>query len=344
MPLSQQEQQELKELRRLEELEKKYGGGAPSSSGITASAPTAADKINQLIYNFKQKASAPVSVGGQSVSFPSPEDVGHGMASAGLGGAKWAGMLKPGLEKSADLAMRSAVGGLGKPGLGNILAKEGLWGTRGRMASQAEQKLPAIEGELQDQIADKMGQSVDSVGIAKALADKAKQYRTSSGYVPASQQGAVAEIEGRAADVASRGLKSPLEALELKRIAGREGYSASGPRSGLSKELARIEGEGYREGLEKIDPGITANLTREEAMMGAKQGLGEEANIGAAIKSLFTGHPVKAAMQASPIGPLVASTAGHAMQKGSQALPNASSTYSLLNYLFNKPKQQSEGP
>ncbi len=305
---------------------------------ITAAPPTMADKLNQIIYNFKQKAEAPISIGGKPVDIPSAKDIAHGMESAGLGGAQWAGPLKAGLNKGADIAMRAATG-LEKPGLGNILAREGVWGFPSSMAKQASNKLPQVENELQGVIEANMGKSVDSGPIAQALEDKARQFMTSSGRTSKAAQGSLDEIGARAADVESRGLLSPAEALDFKRMAGREGFGSAGHRSGLSDELARTEAEGYRSALEQLDPRIAEQLTKEQALIGAKN-MPSGVNLLPAAKSLMTGHPIRATIQATPLGPLGLSAASRGMQLGADTLPNASSMAGTLNYLFRKPSNK----
>lgn len=233
--------------------------------------------------------------------------------------------LKGGLAGAAVAAPFEAAGGLARYLMGRSTnagtqaggqaLDEGLIGTNPMMTRQAKARMGEAEKGIQDTVGGLEG-SIESEGIAEEVLGHQKQFSTPSGTVPASVAGPHASIADRAADISSRGAVDPREALALKRIAGREGYAAGEPRSGLEKELARTESSGYGDALKKLSPEMASGLEREAGLYEILEGLKSQGGGDSA-------GTIKSAIFKSAL-PIAGSAAAQTMHKTSKALKDPS--------------------
>lgn len=197
------------------------------------------------------------------------EDLASGVAGAnpvgGMGGKALKKLLggaaeKVGLTKIPDYLMQAAAG-VKKiiPGMGSEMIDQGLIGTRGMIGKQAEQKIPVLAQQLEQEVSKLPGQ-VSHKQVSQDILERAKRFQTPSGYIPEADQAAVDAITARAKEVGARKAASTTEALSLKKQAGARGWSRGTPLSGIENELNRAETMGYGKQLEGLADESTINL------------------------------------------------------------------------------------
>lgn len=284
-------------------------------------------KLAQFLTKAGPGATAALNggIGGVKGAMKPANSIEDRAENAAVGGGKAAlislasSLLGGGLKRGADHAMQDAVGMKSyEPGVGNILADEGVVGTKNMMKGQVADKLNDAEDALQSKVSALDG-SISSMNPANSIDAQAGGYMTRTGDVPDEAQGAVDQIKNRAQNVLQRGQVSPGEALDYMRIAGKEGYAKNGlERSPLGASLARIERHGYGEGLRDLDKsGEVGNLLdKERAMLEAARGLNKNdkiASLGDLLSSLVSHLPGRSAIPA---------LAGQALQKAGNTVSN----------------------
>lgn len=275
MPLTPEEQQELAQ------LHQKYGTPPEQpSKGLT---PEEQQEFDQLHQKYGQSAqSSPIDNLKKLLSYnPSHEEemkaVQHPITGMDDPAYQLAGLVSPNnaivgagkaLKSGGDILMQKAIG-LGRriPGFGEALANEGLIGTKGMMAGQAEKGLTSAGKQIGD-LASKIPGSVSQDQVANKVAELANSKMTSTGFIRPEDQAAVDKILSRAQDFAKSEPLTGAELAERRAVAGRSAREAgaykTNPSSQLKSKIASAEQTGYSQALKdaygKAFPGQTNAL------------------------------------------------------------------------------------
>lgn len=240
-------------------------------------------------------------------------------------------------NKMSDNLMKVATGIRKAPeGVGNTLAKQGLWGTQERMLNQVEQKLPEEERSLQELVSGFNG-DIDQTPIAEAILEKGKKFVSPSGITLDSVKPDLNKVTeaagqfdpqliGRQGPVAK---VTPGDLLSLKRQGDWAGYTASGnPAAATDAEIGRAVANKARGMLNDMSGGETANiLKREQALLLAKKAMDKDPTTHLSIggKLLF-----------SKIPSIIGSTAGQLFDKASNTLNSERIQRALTQKLFDE--------
>lgn len=259
MPDPRSELEQLRKLKRLKELEQK-AGIAPSAAR-SESAPPHVSSIQEI----------------QTTLDAQVPDMVRSIAGAQPGVQALPKFVSKPINKLADYLMQKAVG-MRKyfPGIGNELIDQGLIGTKNRMASQVEEKLPEAEAKLQEIIKGVKGTHPASQ-IADDVALRGSRFTLPSGEVPSNVLPELEKVRKASESIGSLGkysggqLSAP-DLLALKRQGNWLGYTAAGnPATSLEAELANTQASSAREALEKLTSGESKKALRvEEALLKAK--------------------------------------------------------------------------
>lgn len=171
-----------------------------------------------------------------------------GGKAIGLGISKMAPM--------ADNLMQHAMG-MKKfiPGAGKTAIDQGIRGSESQMTSQMGNALNT-EGQNLDSMVGKLQGEVDPEAVASRVADYGQKYMSPGGMATDVAKERVGDAGDRAANIYNRwgegpGPLAPTDARAMAQSAEKaEGYSfANSPKQNFSSELARQEGQGYRDQL-----------------------------------------------------------------------------------------------
>lgn len=156
---------------------------------------------------------------------------------------------KTGLAQIPGRLMASAVGTKYAPKVGSELVSEGLVGTRGMLQNQVEKGLATHGAKLESAVSQIPGK-IESAPVSQKVAEVANKFKTPGGTVPANFEPEVQKVVTAASDIAGRGAVEPSEALALKRLGGKAGWSRDKPLSSLEALIGRAESGGYGSELE----------------------------------------------------------------------------------------------
>lgn len=237
-----------------------------------------------------------------------------------LGGVGAAGQgISAALRKSGDAAMQQAVGRTKyTPGVGEELADEGIWGTRGMMKEQVKGAKEATYQKMLKAASEAQG-PVDSRKVADVIRGQADPMRLPTGGYRSLDLPDVQKTLSYADEVASRGQVSPESALALRRVAGAGANfnpNTAEPGKSLAQQLSKAEQLGYSQQLKDI-AGMGALDSKYGALARAASSLGKEQTIPQDLIGMLS-------RIATPVVPLAASTAGQAAIKGAPAVAAAS--------------------
>lgn len=214
----------------------------PSLSDILRSQPISSDEFNKQLQKTKDMAAVkpyfdPHNLASMMVGSV-PVGVAQQVADKTLGTAADA------LEQKA-LGIRKT-----EPGLGKLLTDMGIRGTKEGMKEKIAQQLAEKGAELENAVRSIPG-DISSENVAQGIRSIAEKYATRGGQIPEEAQPLVNKIMESASSIAERGEQSPLEALDLKRVAQRLGYSlkTGEPIGKLTSQLAAKEALGYGDEL-----------------------------------------------------------------------------------------------
>lgn len=226
---------------------------------------------------------------------------------------------KTGVSSVGDRLMQKAVG-LKKyiPGVGDSLVEQGVGGTKGMMQGQIASGLEEQGGRLQDAVSSIPGK-IDNSEVAQQVSDVANKYRTSLGRVPEAVQGEMGLVNKTAQDIGNRGMTSPQEALDFKRIAQQVGYKQGEPLSKLASQLAQKESSGYGSALENAyqqsagegAPNVVADANEKlSALLRGKKGLNAPESLSSSGLAGVLGKDAVAGGIGALVGGPVGATAG----------------------------------
>lgn len=259
------------------------------------------------------------------------QSVGANMA---VGGATSLGAdaVSAGSGKLADWLQQAAVG-MNKyvPGIGNKLAKMGVWGTKGGMADQVSEMLPQKEQEVQNAVSSIKG-NADAQPISDSIAKLGGRFKLpSSGDVAPGMENYASKVSDAADEFRSMGEGgelSPQDLLHIKRQGDWLGYTNSGnPATSLEAEIGRAQADKAREMLSSMSDGQTANrLGEEQALILAKKALTKP-------DSIPSGFGAKAIFSKLPGQSLFGSMGAQGLQKASN-VSGATADPELLQSLF----------
>lgn len=217
------------------------------------------------------------------------------------------------LTKGGDWAMQKAVGAKDYiEGMGNRMANEGLWGTKGMMRSQIDRpegvnpgligkitdylrmtgKLPAREASL-DKIMPQVQGKISVVPSVDAISREGALLTPKNPGIPISSgnEEAVRQIEKRALEATARGSQNPIDSLDVARKIDRAAHDTVVPAGKLAKKLDRLDSgalrgelknEAERQGL----PEVRNLLGSEQALIHAKDALGGKQSLADASMKL----------------------------------------------------------
>ncbi len=199
---------------------------------------------------------------------------GGGLLSGGIQGlGEAANAVGKGVS---DFAMKNAVGIRKAPkGTGTSLTDQGLWGTKGGMLQQVQDKLPAEEAKLQALVKG-LNNPTDASVLADEVSGLTKKFQTpDSGKTLPLVQGDLDKVRSSAEGIRAMGPQSPSDLLALKRQGDWAGYTASGtPASAGEAEIGRTVADKARSLLSDMSSGETAaTLGKEQALIAAKKAL-----------------------------------------------------------------------
>lgn len=282
---------------------------------------------------------------------PSGEDTLEARGKdAGVGALIGAGAqgLGEGAGKAGDYLMQKAVG-MRKyvPGMGTRIADEGLIGTKGMMARQADTGIQGHEKDLQSAVGQLQG-NIEPESLADALRAKAGKYTPTpgeSGPLPAPSENVkyINAAHDRADEALSRGTMTPTEGLDISRKVAKPAYNplTGDELKGFQNELSQTEGGHIKSAIKQMGedqdlPDVVNSLRGEEALYTAKKGLDRSTRLsdspmglaGSGLAGAVAGYSapsghkteaaLAAALAASPIG---RSTAAQGLVKGSSLVP-----------------------
>jgi hypothetical protein len=206
----------------------------------------------------------------------------NGVTSAAFGAGSAA--AQAGLAKSGDYLMQKAVG-MKKyiPGVGEKLADEGLIGTKGMMAKQAQRGMNRAGQTMEDAVQGMSG-SVDSSQIADEMGQLASPHITRNGNISPEDAEKVAQIMGASRDVAQRGQVSPGEAWDYSKAAGKRSYRGDDPLLSARAELGQAEQAGTSKQLKKLSPEFEKGADSYSALAKAHRGLTKPESITDVVK------------------------------------------------------------
>lgn len=266
---------------------------------------------------------------------PKKEALESGLATLLLGGAGKAA------SKVGDYGMQMAVGrSKYTPGVGTELSDQGVWGGRGMMRNQVNQRLEDT-GQAMHDIAKQVPPDVvrPASDIAAPIGQKLQsQMEPVFGNPSASDIPQINQIKDFRQDIASRGEENLGQMLQRRAAAGsRAKFKDNGQAgSALNNQLSKQEQQGYSDAAKKLasehDPELGDQLADADFAYGslkrAQEPLSKEAGMPTSLMSLLSNK------YTNYLGaPLALSTAGQASSK----LGNVGEqSTSLIPFLFSK--------
>lgn len=176
------------------------------------------------------------------------------------------GMLGKGAGKVGDYLMKAAVGaGKEAPGFGQVLAKNGLIGTKSMMAGQTEAGLQRAGQSIGD-LSAKIPGTISQDPVANQIAELTNGRMSPSGFVRPEDKSVVDKILSKAQDFATAEPITGAEMASRRAIAGKAAREAGAyrtvPSQALKSNLASSEQSGYSKALKgaynKAFPGDNA--------------------------------------------------------------------------------------
>lgn len=271
---------------------------------------------------------------------PSEGVVGNSLVGGGL--SLGADAVSSGASKLADW-LQQAASGMTKyrPGVGNNLVDQGIWGTKNGMANQVAEALPAKEQEVQNAVAGISGNS-DSQPISDAIRRLGEKFKLpSTGEVGANMSGYAQKVNDAADEFASMGEGgelTPADLLATKRQGDWVGYTNSGNKAtSLEADIGNAQADKAREMLSNMSDGETARkLADEQALILATKALTKP-------DSIPNGLGAKAIFMKVPGQSLLGSAAAQGLQKGVAGGANTLSDPRVLQSLFGLSNANSSG-
>lgn len=342
MPLTPEQQQELAELRRLDELDAKFGGSKQSLNPTSENTTKPSGVSGKVSIDAKPLRSALEGHSGNPVL----DKTVQGIQSGGVGpGATAIGeTLSAPAKKLGDFLMQRAVG-MKKivPGLGQLLGKEGVIGTKGMMQGQVESGLASRGkeiGELTSSIP-----SVSSDVPAQKAFDAGQKLVQKDAYISPQDMPQYRQMNRLAEGITERGGPEGSVTGEVaqnaRSNAGQRARQAGAykdsPSQVIKAKVASTEQAGWSQALKdsyaKANPTSPDTLANADAAYGAlssaqtglsKQpntllqllGLGARASTGAAVGGYLGGSSGAKAGGLAGLAagsPLVQSTAARAL-------------------------------
>lgn len=287
--------------------------GAASAIGNLASSGAIASLAPASLPVAVSAGLSSAAIGG--LSKPEGEDSLESRAkNAGISGLLGTGAALAGqaASKSADWLAQKSVGLKDYlSGRGTTLLEEGVPSlTKGRALKAADASLERQGNNLENAVKT-IKSTVDSHKAAQAIDSAGSMFSTRGGYIPESVTPEVNMIASRAEDVASRGKLPALEALDLKRIAQREGWSKAGnPLQNLGSDLARREAGAYGAelssayGAENVGkPNLVSEANKRlSAVLDATQTLNKDPTLAEVLKPFMTAGETVAAYPLNTVG------------------------------------------
>lgn len=169
-------------------------------------------------------------------------------------------IAKPILDPIGSKLMEVAMG-MGKktlPGSGKVALKEGIWGTKGQMAKQAQRATDRALTEMESKVGQMTASSPEATErffmhnpAAESVEKVRGRFYTSGGQPLSGAAEAEPVINAYKAEILKRKPSTPTELLEFKRGTNPLGYSeyTGQPLESLKAELAQAEGAGYGQQL-----------------------------------------------------------------------------------------------
>lgn len=252
------------------------------------------------------------------------------------------GVASKGATKLADW-LQQAASGMTKyrPGVGNNLVDQGIWGTKNSMANQVAEALPAKEQEVQDAVSSISGNS-DVQPISDAISSlKGKFLQPSTGEAAPRMAGYAQKVSDAADEFSSMGEggeATPQDLLSFKRQGDYDAYTNSGNKAtSLEAEIGQAQADKAREMLSSLSDGETARkLADEQALILAKKSLTKP-------DSIPGGFGAKAFFMKLPGQSLFGSGSAQALQKGAAGGANALSDPRVIQSLFGLSNANSSG-
>ena len=202
-------------------------------------------------------------------------------------------LLGAGAGKVGDYAMQKAVGAKEYVrGMGNRMANEGLWGTKGMMKAQVPGKLERAEAALAPEVLRISGKVPSSPSVS-AVSNKGAGLVPKNPNLPIDpgNMAAVQAAEKRALEAAARGNMDPADALDVARKIDRAAYDTAIPSGRWDRELAKADSGALRSTLKDMAdkqrlPGVRGGLEKEQALIVAREALNRPETFNDAVARL----------------------------------------------------------
>lgn len=235
-------------------------------------------------------------------------------AAMGVGAQALGGMAGSG----GDRLMQRAVGrNRYTPGVGQELADQGVWGTRGMMKNQVASAKSNVYDQMNDLVSQQnnfnaLRNSNDIANNVRGLGDRFNFGNTTSIL----DQPRINEIENAAKDIELRGWEDPKTMLGRRAAAGGRvppaGWDKSDPTQALRGAISKAEQQGYSTALKDAVPGLSPLDNTYSALAKAGSALNREAPMGALPKYGIPGAGAGIGFMAGgPIGSGIGSAAGY---------------------------------
>lgn len=207
-------------------------------------------------------------------------------AAMGVGGQ----MLGSAAGAAGDSLMQRAVGRTKiTPGVGEELADQGIWGTRGMMKNQVSGAKKNIYNQMNDMASrangfDNYRNSTDVANGVRKIGNNIDFGETTSSL----DRPTLNSIESAAGDIEGRGWEDPKTMLGRRRAAGDRvppaGWDKKIPEQALKGAISKAEQQGYSSALKNAIPEIAPLDTTYSALAKAGAGLNKDASLGALPK------------------------------------------------------------